>query len=547
MCKEMQETQTRFTVLAVDDTPENLDVVKGILAPKYIVKVALNGPTALKIVEKQPPDLILLDIMMHGMDGYEVCRRLKADPETSDIPIIFLTAMDQTTDEAFGFDLGAADYITKPVNPPILEARVKTLLALKRSMDELHKAYSIIKSQRDRMEEELNIGHNIQMSMVPLQFPAFPDRDEFDVYALLKPAREVGGDFYDFFLINHDELCLVVGDVSGKGVPAALFMAVTRTMIKTCATDNNSPASIIARVNEALSVDNPECMFVTLFLGICNVNSGEFVYTNAGHNRPFIKRADGRIECIDQLHGPIAGAVGSISYKQDKLSLRKGDLIFMFTDGVSEAMDSGSNLYGDQRIVGYLEGLDGNDTRIAVDGIAASLEKFAGEARQSDDITVLAMRFDQETEPAAFARFDLNITNKMSEISRVIEAFKSFAEKSRISMSITMKLNLVFDDLLNNIVSYAFPEGGNHEIKIHAEKSGDRILLTVEDDGIPFNPFAQTEADTSLSLEDRKIGGLGIHLIKNIMDEVSYKRRIDHNVVTLIKELEGATPIQRTV
>lgn len=535
---DSQSTQNKFTILAVDDTPENLDVVKAILAPKYTVKVAINGPVALKIVKKQPPDLILLDIRMQGMDGYEVCRALKADPDSREIPIIFLTAMDQITDEASGFDLGAADYITKPVNPRILEARVKTHLALKHSMDDLQSAYSIIKSQKDRMEEELNIGRNIQMSMVPLQFPAFPDRDEFDVFALLKPAREVGGDFYDFFLISPDELCLVVGDVSGKGVPAALFMAVTRTIIKTCAADNNSPASIIMRVNDALREDNPECMFVTLFLGICNVCTGEFIYTNAGHNRPYIKRANGKTECIHQLHGPIAGAVGNISYQQERLSLQDGDLLFMFTDGVSEAMDIDSNLYGDQRITDCLLNLSGNDPRTAVDCIFASVNNFAGEARQSDDITMLAMRYGQQTRTEEAGSFDLNITNKMSEIGRVIKAFESYSEKSGIPVPIVMKFNLVFDDLLNNIVSYAYPAGGEHEIKIHAEKSGDSVLLIVEDDGIPFNPFARSEADTSQSLEDREIGGLGIHLIRNIMDEASYERRNDHNIVNLIKKLE---------
>jgi DNA-binding response OmpR family regulator len=173
----MGERKRKFTILAVDDTPENLDVVKGILAKDYVVKVAINGPMALKIAEKQTPDLVLLDVMMPGMDGHEVCRRLKENPHTRDVPVIFLTAMDQTSDEADGFRLGAADYITKPVNPPILEARVRTHLALKESMDELQNAYGIIKGQKDRMEEELNIGRDIQMSMLPLEFPAFPDRD----------------------------------------------------------------------------------------------------------------------------------------------------------------------------------------------------------------------------------------------------------------------------------------------------------------------------------------------------------------------------------
>jgi len=240
----MSDKNNKFTILAVDDTPENLDVVKGILSPEYIVKAATSGPMALKIAEKQKPDLVLLDIMMPDMDGYEVCKRLKENEDTRDIPVIFLTAMDQTTDEKRGFELGAADYMTKPVNPPILKARVGTHLALKQSMDKLQSAYEIIKVHKERMEQELNVAHDIQMSMLPLEFPAFPEREEFSVHALLQPAREVGGDFYDFFFINDDEICLIVGDVSGKGVPAALFMAVTKTMIKTQAVDDPSPASI---------------------------------------------------------------------------------------------------------------------------------------------------------------------------------------------------------------------------------------------------------------------------------------------------------------
>ena len=256
----MTTSSDKATILAVDDTPENLDVVKGILSDDYIVKAATSGAMALKIIDKQAPDLILLDIMMPDMDGYEVCRRLKADAATAGIPVIFLTAMEQTTDEAQGFALGAADYITKPVNPPILKARVGTHIALKRSMDELQAAYAIIKKHSERMEQELSVGHDIQMSMLPLDFPAFPDRDEFSLHALLKPAREVGGDFYDFFFVDDDHLCLVVGDVSGKGVPAALFMAVTKTIIKSHAADDPSPCSAVAaelahRAIE-ISVDN---------------------------------------------------------------------------------------------------------------------------------------------------------------------------------------------------------------------------------------------------------------------------------------------------
>ena len=527
----MSDTTKKFTVLAVDDTPENLDVVKGILTPEYIVKAAISGPMALKIVEKQPPDLILLDIMMPDMSGYEVCEKLKANPDTKDIPVIFLTAMNQTADEASGFKLGASDYITKPVNPPILEARVKTHLAL-------NKAYSIIKAQKDRMEEELNVGRNIQMSMVPLEFPAFPDRDEFDLHALLKPAREVGGDFYDFFLVGQDELCVVIGDVSGKGVPAALFMAVTRTMVKTRAADDKSPASIITQVNDELSVDNSESMFVTLFLGIFNTRTGEFRYTNAGHNPPYVKRVDGEIETINQLHGPIAGAVDGLAYKQDSLVMNPGDLLLMFTDGVSEAMDAGSNLYGEQRIIDYLSNMDGSDPDNAVNGLAGSVDDYAGEEPQFDDITILALRCNQAVDLSDIEKLSLKISNELSEIGRAIEAFEVFSEKTGLPMAIAMKANLVFDELLNNIVSYAFTDNGEHQIAVDIEKSADRLLITIEDDGLPFNPFAQDAVDTTLSLEERDIGGLGIHLVMNVMDDVSYERHSDRNVVTLIKKLE---------
>jgi len=524
-------------VLAVDDTPENLDVVKGILSPEWVVKAAINGPMALKIAEKQSPDLILLDVMMPDMDGYEVCRRLKSNPLTRDIPVIFLTAMDKTADEASGFELGAADYITKPINPPILEARVRTHLALKQSMDDLNTAYSIIKKQKDRMEEELNIGRNIQMSMVPLQFPAFPERHDFDLYALLKPAREVGGDFYDFFLINENELCMVVGDVSGKGVPAALFMAVTRTMIKTRASDDDSPSSIITHVNQALSEDNPECMFVTLFLCICDLRTGELTYTNAGHNPPYIKRADGHVDCIRQLHGPIAGAMGEFPYEQGKLNLHKDDLLLLFTDGVSEAMDIDSNLYGEEAIVDCLTGMEGHGVRLAVGSLDEAVVKFAGEAPQSDDITLLAFRYDKEPGSDGTSMFSMSISNSLSEIGKAIEAFNAYSDQSGISTSVTMKINVVLDDLLSNVVSYAFPDGGQHEILIRAEKSTHRLQLMIEDGGLPFDPFGQPEVDTSQALEEREIGGLGIHLAKNVMDEASYERRGDKNLVTLIMKL----------
>jgi len=533
------DTSPKPTILAVDDTPENLDVVKGILAKDYVVKVAINGPMALKIAEKQPPDLILLDIMMPGMDGHEVCRRLKANPETSDIPVIFLTAMDQTRDEAHGFSLGAADYIAKPVNPPILEARVSTHLALKNSMDELHRAYSIIKGQKDRMEEELNIGRDIQMSMLPLEFPAFPERNEFSIQALLKPAREVGGDFYDFFFISPDEICLVVGDVSGKGVPAALFMAVTKTMIKTRAMDDPSPASIITRVNDEMSEDNPSSMFVTLFIFICNVRTGECRFTNAGHNPPYIQRKSGHQEILNQRHGPIIGALEGLAFKEDRVQLQKGDQLLIFTDGVTEAMDPSDALYTEKRLEEFLNSSAFSSVEDLVNRCLDSVEAFASGADQADDITLLAFSLEREPGQPDLREMSLVIAPEFHEIDRLNKELVNFSEENGLPAAVTQKLNIAIDDLINNIISYGLEEHHEHSIEVNCSYTNNRLEIEVTDGGKPFNPFENLNADTTSSVDDREIGGLGRLLVSELMDEVDYERRRGKNVVKLIMNISG--------
>ena len=531
-------TQVRkATVLAVDDTPENLDVVKGILGDDYQVKVAINGHVALKIAESQAPDLVLLDIMMPEIDGYEVCRQLKANPATREIPIIFLTAKGEAADEAEGFQLGAADYILKPVNPVLLKARVKTHLTLKHNMDELQAAYAVINRQKERMEEELNVGRDIQLSMVPASFPAFPDRDEFDVHALLLPAREIGGDFYDYFFVGRNKLCICVGDVSGKGVPAALFMAVTKTMIKSVSAEDHSPASIITRVNDEISQDNPSCMFITLFLGILDVVTGEFRYTNAGHPYPYLKLAGGDMETLKEVHGPVVGAMDGMAYGEDSVNLALDDQLLIFTDGITEAMDVSDQLYGEQRVIDLFNSVASNDPETLVAKTLESVEVFAGEAEQADDITILALRYAVAPQPVAGEQLEIVIDSKLPEIDRVNDSFNEFAERCGIPMPVSLKINMVFDELLTNVISYAYEDDENHSIEILLGCTEKQLSISISDDGAPFNPFARQDPDTSLALEEREVGGLGILLVKNTMDETTYQRRHNRNVVTLIKNL----------
>jgi sigma-B regulation protein RsbU (phosphoserine phosphatase) len=389
-------------------------------------------------------------------------------------------------------------------------------------------------SAKERMESELNIGKDIQMSMLPLEFPPFPERKEFDIFAVLNPAREVGGDFYDFFFIDEDQLCFCVGDVSGKGVPSALFMAVTKTLIKSRAKNDLSTASILTHVNDELSRDNTASMFVTIFTVILNVKTGEFVYTNAGHNPPYIKRENGAIERLDQLHGPVIGAMEGMTYREENLLLNNGDLLLMYTDGVTEAMNAEGKLFSEKRLADFLTPQSFVSVEAMVDNTVAVVEEFQGQADQADDITVLAVQFHGTPEESPLKTFDIKIENQLAEISRVNQQFNEFAADNNVPKAVSRKMNLVFDDLLNNVISYAYKDRQKHEIDIRIEVTKDRLAVTISDDGVPFNPFGTATPDTTLSVEDREIGGLGIHLVRSMMDEVDYQRRTDKNVVRLV-------------
>jgi sigma-B regulation protein RsbU (phosphoserine phosphatase) len=525
-------------ILIVDDERLNIKVLADLLKPNYKIMAAISGEQALKAVRSEnPPDLILLDVMMPEMDGYEVCRKLKADENTREIPVIFVTAMGQESDETRGLELGAADYITKPISPAIVEARVRTQMERKHHLDQLQEAYRIINAQKDRMQEELNVGRDIQLSMLPHTFPPFPKHDEFQLHATMQAAREVGGDFYDFFFIDEDHLCVCVGDVSGKGVPAALFMAITKVLIKSRAADDFSTASILTHVNDEICENNESSMFVTIFLGILDIQNGDFVFTNAGHNPSYIKRADSTLERLEKLHGPVVGAMEGLAYGEMQMSLVKGDMLLAYTDGVTEAMDIDERLFSEERLVQHLLSQDFDTPESLTDATIERVEGFAGEAEQADDITLLALSYQKEVQDVEVVTFKISIPNRLSQIDTVNDQMGAFCEDHGVGHDVVMKLSLVFDELLNNVISYGFQDEDEHGIDVGVELLGNRLMVTISDDGVPFNPFLREEPDISLSIEEREIGGLGIHLVRKVMDEYSYKRRVNQNVVTLIKYL----------
>jgi phosphoserine phosphatase RsbU/P len=246
---------------------------------------------------------------------------------------------------------------------------------------------------KERIESELKIAHDIQMGILPCVFPPFPTRSELDIYATLKPAREVGGDLYDFFFMDDNHLCFAVGDVSGKGVPASILMAVTKILIKAKAARGLGPDTILTRVNEDLSLDNPSLMFVTVFLGILDVRDGNVVYCNAGHNPPYIIHADGRIDQLESTDGMVLGVV-DFAYSSKTVTLRKGDRLFLYTDGVTEANNADHELFSTERLKQVIAELRDKTLQDMIAGTLEHIEDFAENTPQADDITMLVLRYD---------------------------------------------------------------------------------------------------------------------------------------------------------
>ena len=415
---------------------------------------------------------------------------------------------------------------------------ITDITKLKRAEEALQAAYEIIKDQKERMEDELNIGREIQMNMVPLVFPPFPDHGEFSIYATLEPAREVGGDFYDFYFLDEERFCICIGDVSDKGVPAALFMAMAKTLIKSRADDDRSTASILTHVNDELSADNKSAMFVSIFAAIINIRTGELVFTNAGHNPPYLRRIDRTLQRLDQRHGPIIGALEGMVYKVDRDTMAPGDLLVLFTDGVTEAMDVEEQLFSEDRYVDLLDGMELDDPETVVGNTLAAIKTFAGGAEQSDDITILALKFHGIPEDGLMAEQQIVIKNELPQIIAVNQKFETFAEEFDIPQSVAVRFNVIFDELLNNVISYAYIDDDEHDIEVRMKRAGTRLTVTISDDGVPFNPLSMEKPDTDLSLEDREDGGMGIHLVRNLVDDVSYQRRIGKNVMTMMRNLE---------
>jgi len=382
------------TLLVVDDDANNRYTLTRRLKREGYSNVLLanNGREALDALEANPVDLVLLDIMMPELNGYEVLERIKTHPRLREIPVIMISAVDDTDSVVRCIELGAEDYLPKPFNATLLRARVGASLEKKLLRDENRR-------QARRMEEELAAARTIQLGMVPSEFPVATPEFPVDIHAVLHPAFEVGGDLYDFFLCEPGTLCIAIADVSGKGAAAALFMARTKTLIRTVAKllarsgeGGQRPADILAHVNEDLCRDNPTAMFATVFIGMIDLENRRLAYCNAGHNAPYLIGADTGLIALTNARGRALGYRPGFRYETAVRDLRSGETLFLFTDGITEADGPGGEFFESDRLERSLRDMAGATSRQIIDSVIANVREFAGSAPQSDDIAAMAVR-----------------------------------------------------------------------------------------------------------------------------------------------------------
>jgi len=369
-------------VLIVDDAKPNIDILVASLKDDYKLSVALNGETALQVAEKTPPDLVLLDIMMPGLDGYEVCRRFRQMPAMADVPVVFLSSLDEVQNKAQGFEAGANDYVTKPFEMLEVQARVRSLLKAK--------AYS--DSVKEQLAADLRVAHNIQMAMLPHDFAAVEKAYGVSFGAVLEPAREVGGDLYGVCAAGPEHLMIFLGDVSGKGIPASMFMVRAVSLAGLLAREIREPKRILERLNDELSVDNPSCMFVTFLCAVFETATRRLTLASGGHCYPLLLPSDGAPHWITKTMGTALGFDSGLEYQAVDVTLGEGDTVIFYTDGVTEAFNPGRELYGSDRLLGDASSFTGQSASAISAGLLAKVRAFADTEPQSDDIAILTFK-----------------------------------------------------------------------------------------------------------------------------------------------------------
>ena len=378
---------------------------------------------------------------------------------------------------------------------------------------------------RAQAAKEMKMATDIQHSALPNVFPPFPDEMRFDIWASMETAKEVGGDFYDFYFTGQDRVLFLVADVSGKGVPAAMFMMRAKTLIKSAAQTGKPIAQTFEEVNNALSEGNSSCTFVTAWAGELNTRTGHVTFVNAGHNPPVLLRG-GKLELLKSRPSLALGAMPDVRYRVGELKLEPGDEIYLYTDGIVEQPDSAGKLYGEDRLLKVLSD-PGRRQKDLLDAVIADVRRYAASAEQADDCTQLAIRYRGEPDVVSY-EYDPTMEDLARAASDLAAALESVPDKAK------HKLLVAADEIFANIVRYSGATRWSLSVVLTHHPEGVRLILS--DDGKPFDPLAHRDPDTALSAAERDMGGLGILIVKKTMSPVTYRRRNGKNILTMGKD-----------
>ena len=424
---------------------------------------------------------------------------------------------------------GLADFRVEVDTGDELEDLADSFQYMVAELNEYIRDLSRVTAEKERIGAELDVARHIQASMLPCIFPAFPERHEFDIFASMTPAKEVGGDFYDFFLVDDDHLAVVMADVSGKGVPAALFMMISKTLLKSAAQSGLSPKAVLEKVNDQLCENNDAEMFVTVWLGILEISTGKMKCANAGHEYPAIMRKGGDFELFKDKHGFVLAGMEGARYREYELELHAGDRLVVYTDGVPEATNGANTLYGTGRMISALNGARDGSCRQMLEALHRDVDSFVDGADQFDDITMLCI----EMKEAASAMKKVNLVPTLDKLPEAVAFFEDTLSGADVPMKVIARVNVAVDEIFSNIARYS----GATSVTLGCALADGRVTLRFSDNGRPYDPTGKPDPDTTLSAEERDIGGLGIFMVKKTMDDVSYEYTDGLNILTLVKEL----------
>lgn len=380
-----------------------------------------------------------------------------------------------------------------------------------------------------RIDKELEYAKQIQLSALPINFP---ENVDYNINASMNAAKEVGGDFYDFYILDENHVAILIADVSGKGIPAAMFMMTAKTIIKDLAESGLEVNEIFTKANQKLCENNESNMFVTAWMGIIDLETGTLQYSNAGHNPPLILKENGEFEYLRSKAGFILAGMDGIRYRKNELSLSKGDRIFLYTDGVTEATNVDKELYGEERLLNYLNNNKDTSSKEILNKIKENIDEFAGSEPQADDITMLIFDYNKTKD----IRIEQEFNAVKEELPNIITLLETELDKYGASLKTTTQLTVAVEEIFINIANYAYGDNqGICKFSLNYKENLRELTITFEDNGKPFNPLAKEDPDVTLSAEDRQIGGLGIYIVKKTMDEVTYSYENDKNILKLKK------------